>query len=274
MRKVLLTIDQHPSSIYDIQYSIAELSDPKRTRLPKLLKSMEEDDLVTSALQPGPLGPYRRMYQLGPKAEDYLNESLHDAIETLLHFYNIYRREHPETIHSLGKEPEKQRDGGYILFASFPNMTVEDLHEVRDSLTSTNGVSVAVVGNGDILRKTGIDYLNMGEDITRINSHNKPITEIRLRGVPPKGDIPSAISECRRVLVQDGMLRIVVPFLFVDVPKKPGLETFLWNTMSDLFPELGIFIGRSLEENIKRNFAKNGICQTQYGQIVFWGIKS
>ena len=51
IRKILLTVDQHPSSIYDILYSMTNFSDPKRTRLPKLLKAMENENLVISALQ-------------------------------------------------------------------------------------------------------------------------------------------------------------------------------------------------------------------------------
>jgi DNA-binding PadR family transcriptional regulator len=274
MRKILLTIDQHPSSIYDIQYSIAELSDPKRTRLPKLLRSMEEEYLVTSALQPGPLGPYRRMYQLGPKAEEYLNESLRDAIETILRFYSNYRRENPAIFYHPRKEPEKPQLSGYILFAAFPSLTVEDLKEIRDLLTSTNRVSVAIVGPDDILSKTGIDYLNMGDDITSINTQNKEITEIRFRGVPSKDNLSSAISECKRVLARNGMLKISVPFLFDNELKGSKLVTFLESTINDLFPEMGIGMSKSLQENLENYFSRTGIYETQYGNIVFWGIKS
>ena len=91
IRKILLELNDSPSSIYDILYSMTGYADPRRTRLPKLLKAMETDGLVVSALQPGPLGPYRRMYEIGPEAEIHLRESLRNSIETILHFYNVCR---------------------------------------------------------------------------------------------------------------------------------------------------------------------------------------
>ncbi|MDH4214304.1 MAG: PadR family transcriptional regulator [Candidatus Thorarchaeota archaeon] len=274
MRKILLTIDRHPSSIYDIQYSISDIADPGRTRLPKLLKAMEEDELVVSALQPGPLGPYRRMYELGPRAQDYLNESLRDAIETILHFYCIYRHENSGTLCKLRKEPKINRPNGCILFAAFPNMTVEDLHEIRDVIASNESPLIAIIGSGDILCKTGIDYLHMGDDINSIDTQSGSVSEIRLRGVPNPNELPSAISECKRSLAINGILRITVPFVFFDEPRSPMLDNFISKVTMDLFPELGIVEGKLLQGIIEENFSKNGLYETNLGQVVFWGIKS
>ncbi|MFW9768394.1 MAG: helix-turn-helix transcriptional regulator, partial [Candidatus Thorarchaeota archaeon] len=98
INKILLALDKQPSSIYDILYSLTNYSDPRRTRLPKLLKSMEDDGLVKSALQPGPLGPYRRVYELGPEAESNMRHNLKNSLETILHFYDAYRKENPQKL--------------------------------------------------------------------------------------------------------------------------------------------------------------------------------
>jgi len=274
MRKILLTIDQHPSSIYDIQYSIADISDPGRTRLPKLLKAMEDDQLVVSALQPGPLGPYRRMYELGPRAPEYLNESLRDAIETILHFYFAYRRENSGTLYKLGREPERPQPSGYILFAAFPNLTVEDLHGIREVLASHDSVSIAIVGSDDILSKTGIEYLHLGESIHSIETQNKSITEIRLRGIPYPDELESAIYESKRILERNGMLRITVPFVFFNESKSPRLDNFIRKTASEQFPELGVVEGNILQDLLADNFSQNGAYETDPGHVVFWGIKT
>ncbi|MFW9960524.1 MAG: hypothetical protein ACFFDV_05870 [Candidatus Thorarchaeota archaeon] len=274
MRKILLTIDQYPSSIYDIQYSISDIADPGRTRLPKLLKAMEDDQLVVSALQPGPLGPYRRMYELGPRAQEYLNESLRDAIETILHFYFAYRRENTGTLYKLGKEPERPQPSGCILFAAYPNMTVEDLHTIREALASHSGISIAIVGPDDILSKTGIEYSHLGEDIRTVNMHNRAITEIRLRGIPFLGELQPTIFECKRLLERNGMLRITVPFVFFNESKSPKLDNFIRKTATELFPELGVVEGKILQDLLVDSFSQSGAYETDLGHVVFWGIKT
>ena len=274
MRKILLTINQYPSSIYDIQYSISDISDPGRTKLPKLLKAMENDELVISALQPGPLGPYRRMYELGPRAQEYLNESLRDAIEIILHFYNAYRHENSGTLYKLEKEPERGQPSGNILFAAFPNMTVEDLRIIRELRASHEAVSIAIVGPDDILSKTGIDYQHLGEDFTSIHAQSNSITEIRLRGVPTPNELPSVVSECKRILDKNGIVRITVPFVFFDESESPRLDTFIKKTATNLFPELGVIEGRMLQGILEENFSTNGSYENELGQVVFWGIKT
>ena len=126
IRKILLTLDNSPSSIYDLLYSMENFSDPKRTRLPKLLKSMENEKLVVSALQPGPLGPYRRIYQPGPEAEDYLIETLRGGFETLLHFYNKYRKENPGKLYNSSRKYEDAEPNGNLLYMSYPTISVDD----------------------------------------------------------------------------------------------------------------------------------------------------
>jgi len=239
MRRILLTIDQHPSSIYDIQYSMTNFSDPKRTRLPKLLKSMENDNLVVSALQPGPLGPYRRIYKPGPEAEKFLIENLRDAIETMLHFYNAYRIANPGELFELGQNPEFATKDGKILYASYPKVKVNDLNEIRD-LSSNRNVAISILGPDDILSKTGISYDVVGKNIMDIESPSKTYSEVRLRGVPPRNQLPKAIEECKRVMVRGGILRMIAPFVFFDEPEKATIGEFIRVTAASEFPELGV----------------------------------
>lgn len=273
MRKILLTIDQHPSSIYDILYSITNFSDPKRTRLPKLLKSMENDNLVVSALQPGPLGPYRRIYKPGPEADKFLIENLRNAIETILHFYNAYRTTNPGELYELGQNPELTTKDGKILYASYPQVKINDLNEIRD-LSSNRNVTISILGPDDILIKTGISYDVIGSNIMDIESPSKTFSEVRLRGVPPRNQLLKAIEECKRVMVRGGILRMIVPFVFFDEPENATLGEFIQVTAATQFPELGVIEGSDILHIISRNFSKHGTYETKLGKVHFWAIKS
>ena len=273
MRKILLTIDQHPSSIYDILYSMTDFSDPKRTRLPKLLKSMENDNLVVSALQPGPLGPYRRIYKSGPEAEKFLVENLRNAIETILHFYNSYRTSNPGELYELGQNPELATKDGKILYASYPQVKVNDLNEIRD-LSSNRNVTISILGPDDILSKTGISYDVVGANIIAIESPSKTYSEVRLRGVPPRNQLPKAIEECKRVMVRGGILRMIAPFVFFDEPEKATLGEFIRSTTATQFPELGVVEGSDILHIVSQNFLKHGTYETKLGEVHFWAIKS
>ena len=252
---------------------MTDFSDPKRTRLPKLLKSMENDSLVVSALQPGPLGPYRRIYEPGPEAEHYLVENLRNAMETILHFYDAYRA----SIHSVKKEqrehPELPTKDGKILFASFPQVSVHDLMEIRN-LSANREISISIVGPDDILNKTGISYDVVGSAITNINSPSKIFSEVRLRGIPPKDQLPEAIAECKRVLTRGGILKMLAPFVFFDKSEKQNIEQFIRETAITRFPELGVVDGNEVLRLIEENFSKHGIIETKHGEVQFWAIKS
>lgn len=274
IHKILLALDKHPSSIYDILYSLTNYSDPRRTRLPKLLKAMEQDGLVTSALQPGPLGPYRRVYELGPDAELNMRYNLKNCIETILHFYDAYRKSNPQKLYNLPKEIEMRKPKGRILFAAFPTMKSDDIETIREMLTSTEQSSISILGPGQILTKTGIKFESMGEDFSKIPVDNHTFSEIQFNGVPHIEEIEIVICECKRVLVRRGLLKIRVPFAFFEDPAKPALGEFIQITAANLFPELGVVEGEKVKQTLDKFFPKHGVFETSLGEVIFWAVKS
>jgi DNA-binding PadR family transcriptional regulator len=248
--------------------------DPKRTRLPKLLKAMESDGLITSALQPGPLGPYRRIYEIGPTAESYLRENLKSSIETILHFYDIYRHENPQKLYSFSEEFHEQRRKGKILYAAFPFMKTNDLNCIRELLFSSEESSISIVGSDLILQKTGISYEVVGKDMTKLVSEKGTFVEIHIHGIPEVDQLPKAISECKRVLNRKGELRIVAPYAFFNEPVKPTLGEFIRITSSELFPELGVVEGERVYRVIKRYFPNAEIHETSLGEVIFQATKA
>lgn len=274
IHKILLALDKQPSSIYDILYSLTDYSDPRRTRLPKLLKSMEEGGLVTSALQPGPLGPYRRVYELGPEAELNMRYNLKNSLETILHFYNAYRRSHPQKLYDFPNDIQKKKPNGKILFAAFPVMNSDDVETIREILSSSLQSSISVLGSHQILTKTGIKFEHVGDAVTCIASDNKTFSEVHFNGIPNLDYFDKVISECKRVMVRRGVLKINVPFAYFEDPVRPAIGEFIQITASNLFPELGIVEGRKVEETLAKYFPKNGVCETYLGEVVFWATKS
>ncbi|MFW9807620.1 MAG: hypothetical protein ACFFFK_12905, partial [Candidatus Thorarchaeota archaeon] len=227
IKKILLELNGNPSSIYDILYSMTGYADPRRTRLPKLLKAMEDEGLVVSALQPGPLGPYRRMYEIGPQAEMHLRESLRNSIEIILHFYDAYRRTIPQKLYDLPDKVPERKSKGRILYSAFPHLKSRDLEFIRELLLTSDRSSISIVGQDLILRKTGINYEVVGDDISKLPVESKTFSEIHLHGVPGMNKLADAISECKRVLERKGQLRIVAPFTFFEEPKKPTIGEFI-----------------------------------------------
>ena len=274
IRKVLQELDKQPASIYDILYSLTDFSDPRRTRLPKLLKAMEKDGLVVSALQPGPLGPYRRVYEIGPEAETHMRQDLKNSIETILHFYDAYRRSDPQKLYDFPMELEKRKSKGRFMFAAFPNMTSDDIETIREILSTPEEISISILGPSQMLSKTGIKFDSVGEDPTELMADNQTFSEIQFNGIPELGKLAEVIAECKRVLIRKGLLKIRVPFALFDELKKPALGEFIQVTAANLFPELGVVDGNEARLVLEQFFPKNGVYETSLSEVIFWAVKS
>lgn len=274
IRKILLELNGSPSSIYDILYSMTGYADPRRTRLPKLMKAMEGEGLVISALQPGPLGPYRRMYEIGPEAENHLRVSLKNSIETILHFYNAYRKANPQKLYNFSEQNQQRKSKGRILYAAFPHMKTNDLEKIRELLFTSEEASISIVGSDQILKRTGISYDALGDDISQLPVESRTFSEIHLHGVPELDRLPGAIAECKRVLVRKGQLRILAPFAFFDEPEMPTLGEFIRITSSKLFPDLGVVEGNQVSRIIEHYFPNFGLYETSLGEVIFHATKS
>jgi hypothetical protein len=235
---------------------------------------MEEDGLVTSALQPGPLGPYRRVYQLGPEAESNMRYNLKNSLETILHFYDAYRKSNPQKLYDFPNDLGKRKPKGKILFAAFPLMVSDDVESIREILISSERSSISVLGPNQILTKTGIKFESVGDDPTKILADSQTFSEVHFNGIPLLDELEEAISECKRVLVRRGLLKIQVPFAFFEEPDKPALGEFIQITAANLFPELGVVEGGKVKQIFDKFFPKTGMYETSLGEIVFWAFKS
>ena len=234
---------------------------------------MENENLVKSALQPGPLGPYRRIYEPGPEAEEYLFYNLQCSMETLLHFYDAYRQSNDGSESNDEGNLKIPSKDGKILFAAFPQANVRDLDEIRTHSFNRN-IEISIIGPDDILSKSGIEYNVVGDKLTNIETAANTFSEIHLRGTPPLESLSVAMVECKRVLSRNGVLRIEVPFVFFNEVEKSTLEGFIRETIINKFPELGLVDGNEVVRIIEENFSKHGRIETKQGLVYFWAVKS
>ncbi|MFQ5834213.1 MAG: PadR family transcriptional regulator [Candidatus Thorarchaeota archaeon] len=272
--RILLALDRSPHHGYDLlQVLPEEASDLQLTTLYRWLHSMEAEGLVESEVQRGPHGPDRRVYRVGPRGETRLREILRDSIEVVLHFYDAYRHTAASYLYDVLDVPEIERVEGRILLAAFPGLKERDLKTVEYLSNRNDGAPIDILGDCTLVEKTGVQFRELKGDICDIPSPNDKFAKVWLTGVPERSVLPRAIAECKRILVQKGMLKIIAPFAFFDEPSKPTLGEFIRVTSTHLFPELGVVEGNDVGAVIEANFTRCGAFETFPGLVVFWAVK-
>ena len=272
--RILLALDKTPLHGYDLlQVFPDELGRPQLTTLYRWLHEMESEGLVESKIQPGPHGPDRRVYQLGPRGETSLREILKDSIEVVLHFYDSYRHTAATYLYDVLDVPEIERVDGRILFAAFPRLKERDLRTIVYLSERNSGEPLDILGDCTLVSRTRLPFRDVKGNICDIAVPNESLAEIWLSGVPERNVLPRAIAECKRVLVKGGILKIIAPFAFFEEPAKPSLGEFIRVTATHLFPELGVVEGDDVGAVIEANFTKCGAFETFPGLVVFWAVK-
>lgn len=272
--RILMTLDKNPCHGYELHQELPEdVRKLKLTTLYRWLHDMETEALVESEMQPGPHGPDRRIYRLGQRAETMLREVLRDSIENILHFYDDYRHSVTKGIYDGVTKSVREKIEGRVLFTAFPRITANDLRIVRLINSLCISSAVEILGDSDILRRNSIEHRCAKGDISDIHMKNETYSEVWLCGVPERNLLPSAITECKRVLVPKGTLRITAPFVFFEEPTTPTLGEFIRVTAAHLFPDLGVVDGNEVGSVIESNFKECGAFETFPGLVEFWAVK-
>lgn len=273
--RILLALDQAPHHGYDLLNALPEEARGLQlTTLYRWLHALESEGLVESRRESGPHGPDRRVYRLGPRGETQLRQTLRDAIEIVLHFYDAYRHTAATYLHDVLDVGTIERIEGRILLASFPRFKERDMKTVDYLATRNEGAPLDILGDSSMVKQAGVKYREMRGNICDIASPNERFAEVWLIGVPARNDFPQAISECKRILRVGGALRIVAPFAFFEEPTKPGLGEFIRVTSTHLYPELGVVEGNDVGAVIEANFTECGAYETFPGLVIFWAVKT
>ncbi|MHA2080893.1 MAG: helix-turn-helix transcriptional regulator [Candidatus Thorarchaeota archaeon] len=272
--KILMILDKSPCHGYELHLALPEEAQKvKLTTLYRWLHDMEIEALVESEMKPGPHGPLRRVYQLGPRGETRLREVLKDSVENVLHFYDAYRHSITKDVYDkVGREVLADVEGR-VLYSAFPRITRHDLALVRMLVDRCTSSKIEVIGNCEILERTGIAHKSVKGEIQDIRARNERYSEIWLSGVPDRNILPRVVAECKRVLAPGGRLQITAPFIFFDEPKQSGLGEFIRVSSTYLFPDLGIVEGQEVGSVIESNFVECGAFETFPNLVEFWAVK-
>lgn len=271
--RILLVLDQGPCHGYDILRSLSDdVSDLRLTTLYRWLHNMESEGLVESEIQPGPHGPNRRVYRLGSRGESRMREMLKDSIKVIMHFYDAYRRSitgHLPDILLSDLEPPS----GKILYAAFPRLRDHDLTMLHHISQNNGGTAIDILGDSTSAKRTGIKHKSIKGEISDIPSPAERYSQVWLSGIPERRLLPSVVFECKRVLVPNGVLRIIAPFVFFNEPVQPNIGEFVRLTAVQLFPDLGVTEGDDMESILDASFEECGALDVFPGLVVFWAIK-
>ncbi|MFX1603327.1 MAG: PadR family transcriptional regulator [Promethearchaeota archaeon] len=272
--RILLALDKTPLHGYDLLQTLPiEVGRPQLTTLYRWLHEMEAEGLAKSKIHPGPHGPDRRVYELGPRGETRLREILRNSIDVVLHFYDSYRHTAATYLFDVLDVPEIERVEGRILFAAFPRLKERDLRTIEYLSERNSGEPLDILGDCTLVSRTRLPFRELKGNICDVAVPNEALAEIWLSGVPERSVLPRAIAECKRVLVQGGILKIIAPFAFFEEPARPSLGEFIRVTATHLFPELGVVEGDDVGTVIEANFTDCGAFETFPGLVVFWAVK-
>jgi DNA-binding PadR family transcriptional regulator len=272
--RVLALLNLGPSHGYKIARKLtSEVGEIKTCTLYRWLRDMENEGLIESEIRPGPYGPNRRVYRLGPRGMEKARIMLRNAIDLILKTFNDYRRlTTPNLPKALQKCIPEQIDGR-ILFTGFPDLSEEDLQILSVFSRRIGGDPIYIVGDPGRLFGTGISFRSIGEEISRIPVQDEHFKIVWLSGVPPPNELPLALAECKRVLVNGGIFRMVAPFAYFRDPHGTGLEEFIRSTALEYFPDMGIMDGKRIAKVVESQFSNYSCIEIAHGMVVFWGVK-
>lgn len=273
--KILLALDRrqyHGYSLYKLL--TVEFQSLPRASFYRWLNEMEDEGLIASSIEPGPHGPERKVYSLGEEGESYLRQSLKNAIETIIHFYNGFRYSRVGNMDPFIQRADPPNVDGRILFVAFSPLSDQDISIVDTIAKRRDGKPIDVYCDTTLLGDTHIPFRTMKGSIENVPIGDSAFAEIWFLGTPRREIITQAILESKRLLKKDGMLRIIAPFVFFDPPKEPTLTEFIRVTAIHLFPELGFAEGEEIGRIIEAYFQDCGAIEAFPGFILFWAKKN
>jgi len=171
-------------------------------------------------------------------------------------------------------EAELKAPNGRVLFAAVPRVREFDLSTIEHLTQNNNGSSgLDILGDSTILTTMGIKHRVLKGEISDIPAPNERYSQIWLSGIPDRRQLHNAMTEFKRVLVKEGILRILAPFVFFDKPDQPDLGEFVRVTAIQLFPDLGMADGDDVGTILEAVFPDCGALDLFPGLVVFWARK-
>lgn len=218
------------------------------------LSDMENRDFVESEICPGSIGPDRRVYRLSSRGRRRVRKLFRDAVSLVMQLYDDYR------YHSMGglmvmlDDSDARSIGGRILFAGLPRLIDRDLELAHFLASRSENGCIRTVGDSTVLAVSEIEHLTHDGTICDIAAPPRYFQEVWICGVPRMVDLNQALEESRRVLKDDGTLRIISYRVCFQEPSEHRLDDFLVMSAIHQFPSLGIVNAESLCSDMEQTF--------------------
>lgn len=272
--KVLLALDEKPSHGYELLDVIKGPSSKlKLSTLYRWLHDMENTGLIQSKMVPGPHGPDRRIYSLTPRGENELREVFKKSVEAIIHFYTDYRYSMCDKLAPALDTPERKRETKRVLLVPIRRFTDNDVRLLEVLIERIRAENVYTLGDPSGVETRGIPVKSIQGTPEDMAIGYSRFDEIWIDNTPPIDRLPFILEECRRVLKDNGILRIVAPLVSIGESEKPTLEQFIKISAIEFFPQLGIVGNEQILNHLHSIFSDGGIEQVYSGLTLFWARK-
>jgi PadR family transcriptional regulator PadR len=198
---------------YEIQKQLASRGlRPNISYLYRVLGEMETEGYLEGTRMKSALGPERKVYRLGKKGAEKLDQELKEAVKTIHVKYIQYLSKLPpekSAIRKLQRLLDPQVDKGDTILVVAPKV-------FYDWMVSSLG---NVVEDGKIYLvkpqslKLGIECANLivlDTAVENISLKDNFVDAVRVHGEPE--NVHRALKELHRVLKKDGSLAFIVPY--------------------------------------------------------------
>ncbi|MHA2423495.1 MAG: PadR family transcriptional regulator [Candidatus Thorarchaeota archaeon] len=269
--QILMFLDRKPCHGYELRRLLLPIvGDVEITKLYRWLRDMEKQGLIDGSDEEGPHGPSRRTYQLGPRGERQLRNSLRHSMSMVLHFYDAFRQYSMRQTYGSETEFEFEKvQGKTVASIVSPFLAAEDeLIKVFSNRLLEKRLDI--VGISEPWEKTGIQTSHIDGTLNDISSKSDIYMEMWLIGMPPRSLLPRIAMEARRILKNEGVLRLVAPFAFFDEPESATIESFFRLTASQMFPELGVVEGPEICSVFQKIFGDCKVIEFHPGFVEFY----
>jgi len=270
--EILLLLSSAPLHGYGIWNIVLEdYPEMRLNTLYRWLNDLEARMLIEGITAEGIRGPNRKVYKLTSSGQQRVFLQIRNAIRLMVDIYRRYRLFSALHFSNILQLADSTFPNGRVLIAPF-NQFLDFEHSLIQSLI-------------DAMRCRRVDFIDRVPGLLKLHPRtrvlrgstqdlpvkNESYGEIWLCGIPRKNSFGPSVEECKRVLIKGGTLYLAIPFLIsLDLPGS-DFGTFINNTISQVFPDLGLMEYHQVELIMKNYFEASGVLDC--GIHVFWAKK-
>jgi len=218
------------------------------SRLYKILGQMMKEHCLEGRWEKSDFGPRKRVYRLGEKGRNELNDILSDAIGTVHDFYGQYLLRLPPETNVFdcvcGLLAGRLSDKGIIAFiaSKYSVMLEKMIHAFHSKASTLYFIKPSSVTSGvesdDVILLKG-DYL----DVPLKDGY---IDLLLVIDTPPRDTLKESVKEWHRTLKKSGSLAVLIPTTFIRTFQDPL-------TIGDFLEQ---YEHKLTEKKVDKNFLK------------------